>query len=252
MLGGRNSQWDLTDKTIFYQSSELQKLEEELNKRSEKKEQELYEAISVLKDMKDRIAHGILLPKELLHSNVMLYQLIYERVRLDIYRKINHSKSGWSDTQVKRTAKLHTAVYMKQLETPTDRKYIRRQNDLKEKLNKVWNNLQRNKLTTIRRKKEVVVFLKDLFKVVIETDRVLKKGGFQVWIVGHRTVMGKIVINMEGILKDWFIDLGYECEASLNRKYSFKRMPHHINSTIERCEEVNTMMNEYILVVRKK
>lgn len=252
LLGGRNSQWDLTDKTIFYQSSELQKLEEELNKRSEKKEQELYEAISVLKDMKDRIAHGILLPKELLHSNVMLYQLIYERVRLDIYRKINHSKSGWSDTQVKRTAKLHTAVYMKQLETPTDRKYIRRQNDLKEKLNKVWNNLQRNKLTTIRRKKEVVVFLKDLFKVVIETDRVLKKGGFQVWIVGHRTVMGKIVINMEGILKDWFIDLGYECEASLNRKYSFKRMPHHINSTIERCEEVNTMMNEYILVVRKK
>ena len=88
--------------------------------------------------------------------------------------------------------------------------------------------------------------------MVLETDRVMKKGGFQVWIVGHRTVMGKITINMEGILKDWFLNRGYECEASLSRKYSFKRMPHHINSTIERCEEVNTMMNEYILVVRKK
>ena len=40
--------------------------------------------------------------------------------------------------------------------------------------------------------------------------------------------------------------------TALKRRFGIWKKPHHINSTIERCEEVNTMMNEYILVVRKK
>ena len=131
-------------------------------------------------------------------------------------------------------------------------KYVIRQKQLEEKLDRVAETLNRNEKSIQKRKEEVIIFLKDLYKVVLETDRVMRKGGFQIWIVGHRTVMGKITINMEGILKDWFLNKGYVCKASLSRKYSFKRMPHHINSTIERCEEVNTMMNEYILVVRKE
>lgn len=252
LLGGRKSEWTLEDDAVFYQSRELQKLESQLYKRSEKKEKEVLEAISTLRTMQDYIAHEELISMELLHSNALLYQLIYERVRLEIYRKINNSMSGWSDQKVKKTAKAQTIIYMKQLEMITERKHIKRQKNLAGKLDKVLNTLQRNRLTIKKRKNDVLIFLKDLYKAVVETDRVLKNGGFQVWIVGHRTVMGKIVINMEGILKDWFIGLGYECEASLNRKYSFKRLPHHINSTIKRCEEVDTMMNEYILVVRKK
>ena len=77
----------------------------------------------------------------------------------------------------------------------------------------------------------------------------MNKGGFQVWIVGHRTVMGKITINMEGILKDWFLNRGYECEASLSRKYVSSECRIILIQPLNRCEEVNTMMNEYILVV---
>ena len=141
---------------------------------------------------------------------------------------------------------------MGQMENADSSKYVIRQEHLEEKLDRVQEALERNEKSLMKRKEEILIFLKDLYKVVLETDRVMKPGGFQVWIVGHRTVMGKITVNMEGILKEWFENKGYECEASLSRKYSFKRMPHHINSTIERCEEVNTMMNEYILVVRKK
>ena len=141
---------------------------------------------------------------------------------------------------------------MQILRNPSARKWYQYQKKIRIKLNNIDETIERKNKSLINRKHDVTIFLKDLYKVILETDRVLKKGGYQVWIVGHRTIMGKIVVDMEGIINDWFENLGYHCEASLNRKYSFKRMPHHINSTIERCEEIQTMMNEYILVVRKE
>ena len=252
LLGGRKSEWSLQDEKDFYKSNEVVKLEAELQLRIQEKKNELTLAKSVLEEMRESINACQFVSTELLHKNEILYQLISERVRLDIYRKIKNSKAGLKDKETKKMAKQNATEYMKQIENVYSPKYVIRQEHLNEKLDKVAETLERNEKSIQKRKEEVLVFLKDLYKVVLETDRVVKKDGFQVWIVGHRTVMGKVTINMEGILKDWFLNRGYECEASLSRKYSFKRMPHHINSTIERCEEVNTMMNEYILVVRKR
>lgn len=56
---------------------------------------------------------------------------------------------------------------------------------------------------------------------------------------------------MAGILNDWFVSLGYNKITTLHRQYSFKRLPHHINSTITRKNEIKTMMQEHIIVVRK-
>lgn len=252
LLGGRKSEWNLQDEKDFYGSNEVVKLETELQVRIQEKKRDLILAKAVLEEMKVCIDHNRFVSSELLHKNEILYQLISERVRLDIYRKIKNSKARLKDKKAKKTAKQNAIEYMRQMENMRSPKYIIRQEKLKQILDKVTETLERNEKSVQKRKEEVFVFLKDLYKVVLETDRVMKKGGFQVWIVGHRTVMGKVTINMEGILKDWFLNRGYECEASLSRKYSFKRMPHHINSTIERCEEVNTMMNEYILVVRKR
>lgn len=252
LLGGRKSEWSLNDEKDFYKSKEVVKLEAEMQSRIQEKKDELTIAKAVLDEMIECINNHQYVSSDLLHKNEIVYKLISERVRLDIYRKIKKSKAGLKDKATKKLAKQNTVVYMKQLENIYSPKYVIRQAHLKEKLDRVKETLDRNGKSIQKRKEDVLVFLKDLYKVVLETDRVMNKGGFQVWIVGHRTVMGKITINMEGILKDWFLNRGYECEASLSRKYSFKRMPHHINSTIERCEEVNTMMNEYILVVRKK
>lgn len=252
LLGGRKSEWSLNDEKHFYKSKEVVKLEAEMQSRIQEKKDELTIAKAVLDEMIKCINNHQYVSSDLLHKNEIVYKLISERVRLDIYRKIKKSKAGLKDKATKKLAKQNTVVYMKQMENIYSPKYVIRQAHLKEKLDRVKETLDRNGKSIQKRKEDVLVFLKDLYKVVLETDRVMNKGGFQVWIVGHRTVMGKITINMEGILKDWFLNRGYECEASLSRKYSFKRMPHHINSTIERCEEVNTMMNEYILVVRKK
>lgn len=252
LLGGRKSEWSLKDEKDFYKSKEVVKLEEEMQSRIQEKKDELTIAKEVLDEMIKCINNHQYVSSDLLHKNEIVYKLISERVRLDIYRKIKKSKAGLKDKETKKLAKQNTVVYMKQMENIYSSKYVIRQANMEEKLDRVKETLDRNGKSIQKRKEDVLVFLKDLYKVVLETDRVMNKGGFQVWIVGHRTVMGKITINMEGILKDWFLNRGYECEASLSRKYSFKRMPHHINSTIERCEEVNTMMNEYILVVRKK
>ena len=252
LLGGRKSEWSLNDEKDFYKSKEVVKLEAEMQSRIQEKKDELTMAKAVLDEMIECINNHQYVSSDLLHKNEIVYKLISERVRLDIYRKIKKSKAGLKDKATKKLAKQNTVVYMKQMENIYSPKYVIRQAHLKEKLDRVKETLDRNGKSIQKRKEDVLVFLKDLFKVVLETDRVMNKGGLQVWIVGHRTVMGKITINMEGILKDWFLNRVYECEASLSRKYSFKRMPHHINSTIERCEEVNTMMNEYILVVRKK
>lgn len=252
LLGGKKSEWGLNDEKGFYGSKEVTILEAEMQSRIQKKTNELTVARETLKEMRECIRNCRFVSPELLHRNEILYQLICERVRLDIYRRIKNSKTGLGDKKTKKLAKKNATEYMEQIENIHSPKYTIRQIHLEEKLDRVAEALDRNEKSTQKRKEEVLVFLKDLYKVVLETDRVMKKGGFQVWIVGHRTVIGKITINLEGILKDWFLNRGYECEASLNRKCSFKRMPHHINSTIERCEEVNTMMHEYILVVRKK
>ena len=252
LLGGRKSEWSLQDEKDFYKSNEVVNLETQIQSRIQEKKRDLARAKKVLEEMRGCINNKRFVSIDLLHKNEILYQLISERVRLDIYRKIKNSKAGLKDKETKKLAKKNAGEYMKQMENIYSSKYVIRQTHLEEKLDKVTETLERNEKSIQKRKEDVLVFLKDLYKVVLETDRVMKKDGFQVWIVGHRTVMGKITINMEGILKDWFLNMGYECEASLSRKYSFKRMPHHINSTIERCEEVDTMMNEYILVVRKK
>jgi hypothetical protein len=252
LLGGRKSEWSLQDEKDFYKSNEVLRLEAQMQSRIKEKKDDLVIAKEVLEKMRICISNHQFVSTDLLHKNEILYQLISERVRLDIYRKIKNSKARLKDKETKKLAKQNAAEYMKQMENVYSPKYVIRQAHLGEKLDRVMETLDRNEKSIQKRKEDVLVFLKDLYKVVLETDRVTKKGGFQVWIVGHRTVMGKITINMEGILKDWFLNRGYECEASLSRKYSFKRMPYHINSTIERCEEVNTMMNEYILVVRKK
>ena len=252
LLGGRKSEWSLQDEKDFYKSNEVVNLETQIQSRIQEKKRDLARAKKVLEEMRGCINNKRFVSIDLLHKNEILYQLISERVRLDIYRKIKNSKAGLKDKETKKLAKKNAGEYMKQMENIYSSKYLIRQTHLEEILDKVTETLERNEKSIQKRKEDVLVFLKDLYKVVLETDRVMKKDGFQVWIVGHRTVMGKITINMEGILKDWFLNMGYECEASLSRKYSFKRMPHHINSTIERCEEVDTMMNEYILVVRKK
>ena len=250
LLGGKKSDWYI-DNENFKKSVNLKNLLKEIDDQVKINKEQLFDAKETLGEIIRKLENDEMIPENLLVKNQLLYRLICERVRLSIFRKINNNISGLSDKEIKKKAKEQMKVFMEELGNSKSRKYYIRQKTLLEKLTGVSSTIDRKIKSLEKRKQDVIVFLQDLYQVVLETDRVLRHGGYQVWIVGHRTVMGKIVVNMEGIINDWFETLGYHCEASLNRKYSFKRMPHHINSTIERCEEIQTMMNEHILVVRK-
>ncbi|TNJ64034.1 hypothetical protein FE784_22255 [Paenibacillus hemerocallicola] len=184
-------------------------------------------------------------------SNEVLYKLIKERVRLDEYRKINN-KGELTRDEVKDLAIKQSDRYFDELLLGNDEVRRLRFKELKEKLPYVKQTINRKILSLPRRRSAILHFFYDLYEVVEQTDNVINKHGIQAWIVGHRTVLGKVTIDLEGILWEWFESLNYTKVRSMQRQYSFKRMPHHINSTVTRNEEIKTMMQEHILVVQKK
>ncbi|WP_303852592.1 hypothetical protein, partial [Seleniivibrio woodruffii] len=101
------------------------------------------------------------------------------------------------------------------------------------------------------RKEEIINFFIDLYQVFNETDRVLKQEGLQGWIIGNRTVLGSINVPLSDILSDWFESRRYTKVTSLTRKYSFKRLPHHMNSALDRDQKITSMMEEHIIVYKK-
>jgi hypothetical protein len=73
----------------------------------------------------------------------------------------------------------------------------------------------------------------------------------QAWIVGHRTVLGKIKVDLSSIIVELLTDMGYRPVTSLKRQCYFKRLPHHINCTIDRKREIQTMVEEHIIIMEK-
>jgi hypothetical protein len=251
LLGGRKSDWSLDDLTGFQKSNILNQLLLDIDIKTESKRKELLITKSLLLNIMNKASNNLFLVESDIKENNMLYKLIYERIRLDIYRKINNAGNRLDNKSIKVKAKEQTDKCISEFCDKSNKSFYKRQQYIAKRLCCVLDTINRNFDSISKRKSEIVLFFQDLYKVVIETDRILKNNGFQIWIVGHRTVLGNVNINMEGILKEWFSELGYCFITSLERKYSFKRMPQHINSTIERNEPVSTMMNEYILVVQK-
>lgn len=251
LLGGKKSNFTLEDESHFYNSQELKDL---IHNMDEVISNNVKERINVKLEVQNIIS--LLKESSNLDLNIkisdILLKLIKERVRLDIYRSINNKKSNIDSKKIKKIAKEKSERFITELFESDKKLRYKRKKQLENKLSHVKETVDRNIKSMPKRKVEVIEFFKDLYKVVVESDRVLEIGGMQAWIVGHRTVLGEVNVNMNGILKDWFNNIGYKVITSLERKYSFKRMPHHINSTIIKNRKVNTMMNEYILIVQKQ
>ncbi|MGK8612924.1 DNA adenine methylase [Brevibacillus agri] len=184
-------------------------------------------------------------------KNEVLLELIQERIRLEVYRKLNQ-KGTISNKKTKKLAKQASEIFVRELFDSNLKKRYRRIVQLEKRIPILKEILSRKIKAQPKRINEVISFFQDLYQVILETDRVLENGGVQAWIVGHRTVLGKVTINMVGILQDWFESMGYAKITTLERQYSHKRLPHHINSTVTRLDEIKTMMQEHILVVMKR
>ncbi|MEC1375638.1 DNA adenine methylase [Heyndrickxia oleronia] len=249
LLGGKKSGIFL-DKEIVVNSSEtLKKLELQMTKTINDELSRLKQAKLQLSFIKEKINNNALTLEDLSNNNV-IYELVWERLRLNTLRKIN-SRAEHSKQQAKIISSEEVSRFFSSYNSCPRKKY--RNNKVVEKtIPSITETIQRKINAMPKRVTEIINFFLDLYKVVIETDKKLKLGGHQVWVVGHRTVLGEINVNMRDILKEWFNSMGYNEVTSLQRKYSFKRMPHHITSTITRSEQIDTMMEEYILIVKKE
>lgn len=251
LLGGKKSDFILDDELDFYNSVELQKLIRDMDDVINKNIQERIKIKAEIEQIIQYLNQDN--TKEIdFKISEMVLKLIKERIRLDLYRYLNSKKKDMDSKKIKEIARTKSEQFINELFSINEKLRNKRKNQLKSKLPYIKDTIDRNINSMPKRKVEVIDFFKDLYKVTIESNRVLDADGIQAWIVGHRTVLGEVNVNMNGILKDWFSNMGYKIVTSLERKYSFKRMPHHINSTINKEKKVNTMMNEYILIVQKQ
>lgn len=247
LLGGKKSKSGASLRKVIRSSKTLRNLFNEMRIVCRQGSYEYRGLIEDLEEITRRIKDNAFDPLNLI-NNRELYELVKERIRLDYYRLIN--KSGQlSNKEVKLKAKKLTEIFLGELSG--DNLCTETIKILSDKLPLVKETLHRKVIALPRRVKSVLHFFKELYVVVGQTDQVLVEGGVQAWIVGHRTVLGSITVDMAEVLNDWFVSLGYDKVATLHRQYSFKRLPHHINSTVTRKNEIKTMMEEHIVIVKK-
>ncbi|MBG9692109.1 hypothetical protein ABD91_14910 [Lysinibacillus sphaericus] len=249
LLGGKKSSYEIHDPLVLMESKTLRNLMNEMDGVIDIEIRNLDKMKSSLDFLQVMIANKEIITME--HIDPDIYELLRERVRLDFYRDINKTAT-LKRKDVKKQSEEKTDLFFKQLFDSEASKQLPMLEILQIKLKAVMATIKRKIRTVPKRKEEVLNFFKDLYQVVIATDKVLNQNGVQAWIVGHRTVLGKVNVNMKEILNDWFCEIGYEKITDLTREYSFKRLPHHINSTVNRNEQIKTMMQEYIIIVRKK
>jgi tRNA G10 N-methylase Trm11 len=249
LLGGQKSKIINDNENYIKNSKILQKLYDEMNfivKGRIRKLNEHKDKIEAYEGATGNKLHE----QEALLENEELAYLIREKIRLDIFRKIN--KQGKLDTKkIKKISRNLSEHYMLGLLSENPKIRYESQKYLYSVIGSILKSIKGKIKNQPKRIREIMVFFKDLYEAVIETDRVLKKGGIQVWIVGNRTVLENIKINMADIINEWFRSMGYTQIKLLQRDYSFKRMPKVINSSLTRHEGIPTMMKEHILIVKK-
>jgi DNA modification methylase len=101
-----------------------------------------------------------------------------------------------------------------------------------------------------KRAKEVYSFFYDYFYSIKQITNTLSSKAYVCFIVGNRTVKG-IQISMDFITAEFFEHFGLKVENIFVRKISNKRMPSKNSPSNRAGKTSNTMLNEYIVILRK-
>ncbi|MEK3751361.1 DNA adenine methylase [Paenibacillus sp. FSL E2-8871] len=247
LLGGKKSLSSISLKMILRRSNTFKELFKTMRDTCKIDIKDLINAKISLNIMQDNIEKGVF-EFQYFEGDNIVFELLKERTRLEYFRKLN-AETTLKNREVKKSAISMRDEFFEQLRQEPQNEILL--DEIINRIPAVRETINRRIKAIPRRIKSVIHFFKELYLVVEQTDKVLDDQGIQAWIVGHRTVLGSITVDMAGILNDWFVSLGYNKITTLHRQYSFKRLPHHINSTITRKNEIKTMMQEHIIVVRK-
>jgi len=115
-----------------------------------------------------------------------------------------------------------------------------------EHFNEIFNKIKKQ---DEKRACEVYSFFDDLYESCKNLVKTLNNNAYVIFVVGNRKVKG-YEIPMDYIVADFFENLGLKLEDIYVRKISNKRMPAKNSPTNKSGKTSNTMLNEYIVILK--
>lgn len=97
---------------------------------------------------------------------------------------------------------------------------------------------------------EVISFLNDYYLSMQHVASVIRSGGVVCYVVGNRNVKS-VQIPLDYFTAETFEKFGFEHEVTIVREIPNKRMPSKTSPTNIPGDKVDTMSNEYIVILRK-
>lgn len=97
---------------------------------------------------------------------------------------------------------------------------------------------------------EVIGFLNDYSKSIKNVAEVVRRGGVVCYVVGNRNVKG-VQIPLDYFTAEMFEKYGFKHQITIVREIPNKRMPSKTSPTNIAGNKVDTMSNEYIVILKK-
>ena len=116
--------------------------------------------------------------------------------------------------------------------------------------NSIRTELEEIKRLDEKRYYEVISFLNDYWESIRNVATVVRKGGRVCYVVGNRRVKST-QINLDYFTAEMFEKCGFKHEITIIREIPNKRMPSKNSPTNKSGETVDTMTNEYIVILTK-
>ena len=101
-----------------------------------------------------------------------------------------------------------------------------------------------------KRYQEVASFLSDYYHSIANVAKCIRHGGVVCYVVGNRTVK-TIQIPLDYFTVEIFSKFGFKHIDTIVREIPNKRMPLKNSPTNEHGKTINTMNNEYIVILQK-
>jgi len=114
----------------------------------------------------------------------------------------------------------------------------------------IKNELNQIKELDTKRYFEVISFLNDYNDSIRNVAKVIRKGGRVCYVVGNRNVKG-IQIPLDYFTAEMFEEIGFKHEITIVREIPNKKMPSKTSPTNVSGVNVNTMSNEFIVIMTK-
>lgn len=116
--------------------------------------------------------------------------------------------------------------------------------------NSISSELEQIKQIDPKRYQEVASFLSDYYHSIANVAKCIRHGGVVCYVVGNRTVK-TIQIPLDYFTVETFSKFGFKHIDTIVREIPNKRMPLKNSPTNEHGKTINTMNNEYIVILQK-